>query len=186
MKNLVLLLFLSLACLNSYSQDIPEFYISEIGFANTQDNEKDYIVYEISEKSATELYQLTLTVLSKIYRSPQKALSLVEGKLISINAYAENVMFFKHENEILKTTKTYRCSIDYTFIVEFKDDKIKFDSPEIHKIYLEGVSSTLSNASFLMALRSELEKNNILAEYFNQIIKTIYDYIVNPQEVDVW
>lgn len=89
---------------------------------------KNYSVFEFQGKSKTELYTMILKNVSSIYVSPKHVLDKVEDEMISISAETQESI----PNTVLGM-KVY-CSFGYKIVYEFKDGKIKVNSPKILSI----------------------------------------------------
>lgn len=84
-----------------------------------------YTVITFEGMSQKELYDKVLVTANAYYVSPQNVLSVVDSKSITINGISSDVVY---------RTKMHTFDVNYTVTFEFKDEKIKINSPTINKI----------------------------------------------------
>lgn len=117
MKKIILTLALCMPFL-AFSQ---AFKLTPIGFVNSSDTSKKYIVIEVPNKSSQELFKTSLLYFTSKYNSPKDVISKVEGSAITINGFQQNT--------IRQNGTATPFDINYTIAFQFKDGKIKIDAP---------------------------------------------------------
>ena len=138
MKNLLMAFGFMLASQLTFGQ---YFTITPNGFVS--DKKEQFVVIEMPKEKQAVLYQNFLAGLSTIYKNPKEVLSLVEGQSITITAYEEKVITNKVRlvlTQIGKTTLKY--DVSYTLSIQFKDGKIRINSPifECRRWYYDSYS----------------------------------------------
>ena len=113
-----ILFFLLLTCnVSLITLQAQTFELTPSGFEHQG---KDYLILE-QEGTAAELYGQTLTYLHTLYDNPKKALSTLEGQMITVTGYAPNSI---HRNGL------HVFDMNYTLIFRFKDNKVRIDAPK--------------------------------------------------------
>jgi hypothetical protein len=117
------------------------FTLPPNGFVSAE--KKAYLIVDVPAAKQAELYKNTLSALSTMYNSPKEVLSLVDGESISLHAYEKQVITDKvKSSNPLKGKITYKYDLSYTLSIQFKDGKIRFNSPtfECKRWYENGYS----------------------------------------------
>lgn len=119
MKNILLIGFLIILFTgHSKAQDnTSKIYLRATGFTGI-DSTKNYIVLDYPKVTKGDLYKKTLTYLNGIYNNPGKVITAVDGESITINAY---------NDQISQAGNLYRFPFTYNIIMQFKDNKIRFE-----------------------------------------------------------
>lgn len=102
------------------------FSIQKEGYFAADDG-KDYIIYHQEGKTAKELYDMVCVNANRIYNMPQRVMSTVEGKSVSIRAYSNTCMYNYFMGKFF-------YEVCYNLLFEFKDGKIKINAPVINSI----------------------------------------------------
>ena len=97
------------------------FTVTPNGFIS--EKKEQFVIIEIPDQKQEVLYKNVLSALSTMYSNPKEALSLVEGQSITITAYETDVIIDK-----LKLS-TLKYDLSYTLSIQFKDGKIRYNSP---------------------------------------------------------
>lgn len=96
-----------------------QFSLTINGFVSSQDNSKNYVVFDYDSISKEKLYTNVLKFITANYKSAKDVVSKVDNEIITINALQPKQI----------KAKTLKYDISYTLVVNFKDNKIKIDSP---------------------------------------------------------
>lgn len=96
------------------------FLFSKDATYYTEDG-KNYIVYDAKGYTQKELYNKVLLGVSKLFRNPDKVITKFENEFITINGYNSDCV--KYSNLWFSYT--------YSVKIQFKDDKIRIDTPLI-------------------------------------------------------
>ena len=127
-KVLFVILFLSIPFIVK-----AQFKASSAGFI--AENGKDYIVFDIPNKSAEELYVLVCSWVNSTFENPDIVSNNVENKQINIHAYYDKAYVYTRDNFL---GINYWSTADINYIIQFKDEKIRVNSPVINAMYLDG------------------------------------------------
>ena len=183
MKKIALLIAFSISQIICFGQ----FSLTKDGLVNTKNPEVPYIVLEFEGKSQEELYNLVHIYLNKIYLSPKDVLSVLENKSISINGISKDVIQVK---------KRAFYDIRYTISIEFKDGRIRVNTPIILDIYkyvsLQKFTLELINRAFTPGIffkngdvNYEMPKKSV-EDYINSYIQNISEAISSNSKEDNW
>lgn len=102
------------------------FNLTQSGFVDAQDNQKNYIVLKFPGKTKSEIYTATKLFLNKQFNDPNKVIAVVDNEQIVVNAV---------ENKAVLASLDYHYNEVYTF----KDGKIKYE-PNIKRLEYVGSS----------------------------------------------
>lgn len=112
----------------------------------TTGSDKEFIVYEAIGYKQSELYNSMLLGISKLFKNPDKVITKVENELITVNASTDYCINYSK----------YVYAFSYTIQFQFKDGKIRVDTPTVnafiptsgeHKSNVAGWISTQGNYS---------------------------------------
>tara|TARA_Y100001951_G_C11155205_1_gene191536 strand:+ start:122 stop:658 length:537 start_codon:yes stop_codon:yes gene_type:complete len=165
MKKLITLLLLSVATAAQ-----AQFGLTPQGF--TTADKKGYLVLE-AEASQYDLYKATERYLHSIYTNPDKALSTIDGEMITIHA---------QQPQSVRRNKMHGFDMAYSISLAFKDGKVKVDAPSVEltaftdKLQTLGLqgSNSLNGSSLYIwnnkgKLKSPLAKSDLEA-FFNAFV----------------
>lgn len=183
MKKLFLLLALSIPTM-LFGQT---FSLTNKGFVNTTDTSKDHLIIELPAHSKNDLYKKSLIYFSGLYVSPKDVLSTVENESITINGVEKNGIKMK------VNWLNPSWDVNYTFNVQFKDGKIKFNQPVINKmttttgdifrtatVFYQGTGKEIFNKKGELKIE---EGKVALEEYINNFINL---YLKSLNKKDDW
>lgn len=138
-------------------------------------NGMDYLVLDYPEKSQEELYNKTLAYLHTLYKNPKEALSTLDNESITITGFAKNRIRRNGGNVF---------DLDYTWVIRFKDGKVRFDSPSVTMktwrdldritMVINKEKAYLLGGVFGIYKKGKLKSENAKADlehYFNTILK---------------
>ena len=182
-----LFLFLLMFSLNSMCQT---FQLTPKGFVDSTNIERNFIIKEYNGKTQEQLFKSALLSVSKIFISPKDVISKVENSQISLYGIITNVTS-RHPLGM-------NLPFDMTFnlVLEFKDGKMKINSPRIISIKQQGLYDIeiLLNKNGSGNYIYLFKKNGNLAEKkhkesiekaTNSLIKRIIDGM-NDEHNDSW
>ena len=184
----VLLLIMSCVPFLGYSQ----FILTKDGMVDEKDPSKNYLVYNFEGKTANELYISVLTALTNYYVSANDAISKVEGKIISINGIESGGICYGN----FMGGCNRKFDLEYTMTIDFKDNKIRINTPIIAKTKGDGFNNnhryslvgggafgTYSTFNKDGKLNDENSKNSI-ENFFNTLVNAIIKDIDNRNKDD--
>ena len=185
----VLLLIMSCVPFLGYSQ----FILTKDGMVDEKDPSKNYLVYNFEGKTANELYISVLTALTNYYVSAKDAISKVEGKIISINGIESGGICYGN----FMGGCNRKFDLEYTMTIDFKDNKIRINTPIIAKTKGDGFNNnhryslvggggafgTYSTFNKDGKLKDENSKNSI-ENFFNTLVNAIIKDIDNRNKDD--
>lgn len=125
-------LLLFALCLIATSVEAQTFELTSNGFVNSEDHNKDYIVFDVEGVKQQELFNYVMQALGKTFVSPKNKISSVEYTQISANGVLGNVTYRKVAGMRLE------FDMSFNLIFEFKDEKIRINAPQILDIVQEG------------------------------------------------
>ncbi len=161
------------------------------GLRDESDNEKTYVVLNIENKKASELYTNALKYINKNYKNPEK---VTLGKVEN-----ESLKFATFESSFIKVTNSFvKVAIDaeYNIQLDFKDGKVKFELQNVDMYYsadgrktrvlftggaLEGYS--------IYNKKGELKRDDTKADievHFNNTITKIKEFLSGKSEGENW
>lgn len=163
------------------------FELTPTGFVSATDQKKSFVVLEVPELKQEDIYNRTLHYLHKIYKSPKDVISSVESTVITINGI---------QPKGIRRNKMHVFDMNYTISIDFKDGKIKMDSPSFkltayvtqpqELLLVSGNSldgSTLGIYSPQLKLKSKLAKSD-LETFFNTFLSSLRDSLVQAKTDD--
>ena len=184
----VLLLIMSCVPFLGYSQ----FILTKDGMVDEKDPSKNYLIYNYEGKTANELYISVITALTNYYVSAKDAISKVEGKIISINGIESGGICYGN----FMGGCNRRFDLIYTISIDFKDNKIRINSPLVAKSKGDsfnnntyslvgggGLFGTYSTFNKDGKLKDESSKNSI-EKFFNTLVNAIIKDIDNRNKDD--
>lgn len=153
----------------------PKFTISTLGFSNTQNTSRPFIVFEFNSLDSSSMKAAVLSELSSMYKSPKDVISNIGDNIISIEGYATRV--FKYNS--------YSCDILFTLTIEFKDGKVRYNAPNIKQMYVDSQIMGMMKLDTTKTFSTIAENGNqsIVADYFNSLITKLNNAINNA---DSW
>ena len=114
MKNILLFLFITMPIMVN-----AQFSLTIDGFVCSEDNSKDYVVFEYENQPKEDLFINVLKFITSNYKSAKDVISKVDNEVITINAFQPKQIY----------AKSLKYDIKYTLVISFKDNKIKIDRP---------------------------------------------------------
>ena len=145
-------------------------FISQQGYEN-------YVIYEIPEMTASELKSAVYTTLTSMFNSPKDVITNVSDNIIQIEGYSPSLF----EDETSMHSKIFN-HISFGLVIQFKDGKIRYNSPSLkwHHLKLENSDiqeqSNISGTNMRRYLSGDKDidgRLKIIADYFNNIIASI-------------
>ena len=139
-------------------------------FISLQSSNNGFVVYEIPNMSASELKASVFTTLSSMYKSPKDVITSLSENMIQLEGYAEGIYGTDVAGDY------YRNDIAFALIIQFKDGKVRYNSPNIKMIYqdwpLPGMAKLDMNKPISVLIKDSSSREKV-ANYFNSIINTI-------------
>lgn len=139
-------------------------------FISLQSSNNGFVVYEIPNMSASELKASVFTTLSSMYKSPKDVITSLSENMIQLEGYAEGIYGTDVEGDY------YRNDIAFALIIQFKDGKVRYNSPNIKMIYqdwpLPGMAELDMDKPISVLIEDSSSREKV-ANYFNSIINTI-------------
>lgn len=152
MKKLLLLLALIPALVNA-----QKFELTPKGFVDSKDHEKYYVVYTFKGKSQKEIYKMALDAIGKYSTSPKDRLTKEEPTKLTLNGVIPNVTYITRLG-----IKLY-FEMYYNMVLEFKDGKMRVNSPEIIKIMRD---DTLNEVQYIYLTESQMRSGMVIADKY--------------------
>jgi hypothetical protein len=178
MKTLLTLFILFISSL-TFAQKLV---VTPIGLRNESDNEKTYVVLDIENKKAAELYTNALKYINKNYKNPEKVIiGKVENESLKFQTFVGSFMVVK--NSIVKIP----IDAEYSILLDFKDNKVKFEIQGLDMYYSPDGSKTRVlfegtgiGAYYIYNKKGELKREETktdIESYFNNEILKIVQFL---------
>ncbi len=181
MKKVLSLLFVLNMFSSSYGQSINslcEFGFDDRGLFSKQDVENDYVIYEIPQMSASDLKAATISAISSLFKSPKDVVTNLGDNIIQLERYAPHVYSTITEGS---RRDVYYNDISYSLIIQFKDGKIRYNTPSVRQIWLTEVPM-IGNLKLDMSkplaslVKGSYDRDQVVKE-FNTMIKSINEMV---------
>ncbi len=177
MKKVIFLLFMIVSNL-SFGQLL---IVTPSGLKDANDTDKPFVVIQVKEKSAKQLYDESINFINKYYKSANDVIKgKIEGEYLKFITYAPSFTTMKN---VLA-----RPSLDakYTTELSFKDGKIKYEIIEL-EILVEGGLPLHFEGSGISSFYIYNTKGKVVREdaksgierYFNGQISILSMYLQN-------
>ena len=125
MEKIFVLLFAFIA-ISVKAQSLVEFKLTPNGdFVSAEG--KNYIVCQFEGKTAHQIFQEISVNANKLYKNPQKVMSVVDDASISIRAYDSEITFIKD------LIQKFWLGGYYKIDIEIKDGRVKVSAPIIEE-----------------------------------------------------
>lgn len=134
MRHFLLIMLLGLTSIFGYAQ---KFEITSNGVFNKEDHSKSFVVIEAQDKTASEIKDVLVNTLSKMYAHPDKVISVVGDNVIVVNGSAPTIFTEYGTRQGLNGTTSYTTdySVDYSYRIEIKDNRIRVNAPTFSNLY---------------------------------------------------
>lgn len=144
---------------------------TDAGLVSAQDINKDYLIYEVPEMSASDLKASTLTTISSMYSSPKDIVTSLSDNMIQLEGYIASAYLSMTSKDL------YPVDVSFTWTMQFKDGKIRINIPRIKQIYVTGVplmgTLTLDMKKPLPVLINKETDRDMVAYKLNKLITAI-------------
>lgn len=126
MKKVLSLFLMFLTTAWVFAQGSVNFSVTRYGSYEVPYSSNDYYVITFPGQSQSQLYSSALMAITRNFVSAKDVISKVENEMISVNA----VHRFTESYGVVSLT----YDVNYTFDLEFKDGRVKVNTPRIVKI----------------------------------------------------
>jgi hypothetical protein len=158
-----------------------QFVLTPIGFVDSKDESKSYIVIEFTGKTQGELFKAAQIYLSSLYANPKEILSVIDNEVISVKGMNSNAIKAKTGFVV------NHFDVEYIIKFMFKDGKIRVDSPVPFNMQ-QVVTGTLRHMTVNPEGYSTLEGNiyvfNKKGDVKNEVGKKGLEYFFNKYLAD--
>ncbi len=122
MKKVFFLMMLLCATI-AYSQS---YEIVQSGLCNSEDPEKAFLVLEVNEKTAQDLYSNSIKYINETYKNPDEVIKVkTENEYLRFDTYVSGFGTVKNSGVKLVT------NAKYTIELKFKDGKVRFEITQL-------------------------------------------------------
>ena len=183
MRNLLLVFFLLVSIFAN-----AQFKLTSEGFVSQADSSKRYIVYNFDGYDAKRLYTSVLKTITANYKSASDVMNNVENEMINIRGVQSKYVGIR-----MPFIPLY--DLAYNFIIQFKDNKIRFDAPIIKCTFISDgkereleIKGGANTYSFFKNNGNPKEKKAIerVESFFNNLVERICADIKNEDKNDDW
>lgn len=142
------------------------YFTFDTGVFVSKQGTKDYVVYEIPNMTASELKSAIFTTLSSMYKSPKDAITNLSDNMIQLEGYKENIYYFR------AGSSTYFNDIAFNMVIQFKDGKVRYNSPTIKMLHIGGpLGKSKADMSLgIPRLISKEEDRKAVYSYFSSLL----------------
>lgn len=129
MKNFLSVIFCIFAMVEVAN---AQFKASPNGVVSISD--KDYYVANIEGKSASELFSAVEAYIMSNFKNPDLVISSQKDKVINLRGKFTNAFYDK------RTFGNYPVTVELNLVMHFKDNKIRFDTPNVSYMGIESLN----------------------------------------------
>jgi hypothetical protein len=152
------------------SNSLCLFKFSTDGLTNEQNPSNDFVIYEMPDMSSADIKVAVISTLSSMYKSPKDVISNLGDNIVQLDGYASGV----YRTMIGDTS--YGHDFSFSLVIQFKDGKIRYNTPSIKQIYMEWPLPGMARLDMQKPLSSLISESNsrfLTVKYFNDLINTI-------------
>ena len=172
------------------------FVLTPSGLRDAQDSNKSYVVIEVPNKTAKQLYEKSMNFLREYYKNPDKVIkSTIDSEMIRFEGYQGNLSTI--DFGVLVKYK-FPLNSSYSIELKFKDGKIKYE------ILQMGLTIPLQNGDHPFGLvqpkgtwnsdnvwnrKGELahpQTKSDIENSFNARVLGLKEYLTNEKKKDSW
>ncbi len=185
MKKVILILFIATSSI-TYGQKL---IVTPSGLKDTTDIEKTFVVISAEGKTAKQLFDNALKYVNKNYKSPDDVIKgKTEAEYLKLVTHVENFLVVKNSGAKIP------IDADYTYELNFKDGKVKFEIIAL-SMYAKvgGYKVLFSGGAFdgypIYNKKGELKRPDAKSEiesYFNSQITTLSSFLQGKNMDDKW
>lgn len=153
------------------NNSLCKFVFDDKGLYSAQDSSKDYIIFNRPGKSSAELKASVLSAISSLFKSPKDVVTNLGDNIIQLERYAPNLYHGKYGDSY------YSTDVYYSLIIQFKDGKIRYNTPSIKHLIITGVPMLGSlrldtNKPITTLIEESYDRDKVVKE-FNKTISEI-------------
>ena len=179
------IIFLMTISLASFGQ---KFAVTPTGLKNSEDNEKAFVVIEVAEKTAKQLYDNSLKYVNQTYENPSEVIKgNTEAEYLSFDTYAPSFLYIKNGGVKIFFNAKFKTEI------HFKDNKVKYEIISLEiindangmplKFTGGGLDWMIYNKKGVLKREKAKEE---LETYFNNQLLNLTKYLKEETEEDNW
>lgn len=151
------------------------------GLYSGQNPNNDFIIYEIPNKSASELKAATISAVASLFKSPKDMVTILGDNIILFERYVPKAYYF------YTGYGGFRFDILYSQIIQFKDGKVRYDIPSVKQIwstYFPGKDEYKEEdmSEKLTSLINEDGQRRMVVGEFNRILDIINEKIKSAKD----
>ena len=191
MKKLVVLFVSTVLSMSVFSQS-AHFVVTKDGLRDGNDETKNYIVIDVENVAAKELYDMAIKYVQEAYKSPDNAIKgNTQGEYLRIHTFASE--FVRYNNSGVRIP----VDADYAIELRFKDGRVRY---EIVNLTMKGsgknsnyemkFSGGIMSGYVIYKSNGELFKKDAkddVENYFNAQVSALQLYLNNNSKtVDEW
>ncbi len=174
MKKIVFLLLMFL----SFYANAQKLVITPTGLKDSANIEKDYVVLNIENKTAKDLYNSAIKYINLNYKNPKEVIKgSLDSDFIKYETYVSNFPV------VTSMGAKMEMGTKYTTMLSFQDNKIKYEIIDLIMKNKNGGMQVIFSGSALTGYpiynkSGELKRNETktdIENYFNENIKSIIE-----------
>ena len=181
MKKIILLLAICTS-FNGYAQ---KFVVTPEGLRSDTDKTKSYVVIEVENATAQELYDRAIRYLQEVYKNPEEVIKgKTDGEYLRILTYTPS--FIRYNNSGAKIP----INAEYYTEIRFKDEKVRYEISSLSMKSNDKAHEVLFSGGIFSGyiiykkngnLFKESAKNDI-ENYFNTQINIFISYLTGDKQ----
>ncbi len=177
MKKVLVLLFMVVSNL-SFGQLL---IVTPTGLKDVNDNNKPFVVIQVKDKSAKQLYDESINFINKYYKSANDVIKgKIEGEYLKFITYAPS--FTTMKNVLARPS----LDANYTTELSFKDGRIKYEIIELEILVGGGLPLKFEGSGissfYIYNTKGKLVREDAkigIESYFNRQLMTLSTYLQN-------
>ncbi|MCL2074405.1 MAG: DUF4468 domain-containing protein [Marinilabiliaceae bacterium] len=191
MRKLILNLFLMLTMVTSIFSQTDKFVFTKNGLKNANDENNSYVVIDIENVTANELYKRALRYVHETFKNPQEVIKGdIPDEYLRIHVFSPTCATYK--NVGLGTTAILEVNANYYIEMRFRDQKVRLEIGDLKLNIGDAVLNIIGNPNMGYAIykkNGELAKSetkNELEHYFNSNVDDLKTYLQNISKKIDW
>lgn len=190
MKRILLLIAICSLAWSTNAQFVDFSLQSNGKFVNKSDK-KDFVVIQFENKTSKDLYNDVLKSVTKLYNSPKDVISKVDGEIVSVNGIISDCILLEAK-AMFGIKNTMFFSIQYILQFQFKDGKIRIESPVIARFFTQTTpdispfSGWLKVQNIFIGENPSPKNKHIVNDFNSAMNKVINDILFDMSNKEEW
>jgi len=188
MKRMIILVIATILSMNGFAQN-AQFIVTKDGLRDANDETKNFVVIEVENVTAKELYDRSVKYVQEVYKNPDNVIKgSTNGEYLRIHTFVPSFMRYNNSGA--------KISIDADYYVElrFKDGKVRYEivnlsmkGSGINSKYEVKFSGGIMSGYIIYKNNGDLFKKEAktdIEDYFNKQILALQLYLNNNSKTE--